>query len=367
MAASCFKAAGNMGYFDWAQGRNFEEESRDTENAREAFRRSAQSFFEKADYEHTLDLLSMVMEYPPWNSEDDPIYDISLKECPSRLPRDKTIRFALARNKWNEITLDDLKDMNSAPYFLPFRENAELATLLKNASEQDLLEIEYSLPLLAADCYHQKGNYLSAIKLYLQSDPSEQDVALAELSTNSLIGMSEPSSTSLDEIAHLWIRLNGKKATELVSKNSDAFLLLRLYEDPVAVAKSMRGAEATRKFSPDVIVSAFEHSKTNKEELHGFGRDQFQADIDQALRNKYKGNLIEAVQWYLHRDDRAHAEQLATTNISNWSKEDLIAIVRRKVYPDGLAEAADEKDTLVSACSYSACSMLVFWSQLNSE
>jgi hypothetical protein len=251
--------------------------------------------------------------------------------------------------------MDDLKDMNSAPYFLPFRKNEELATLLMSASAQDLLEIEYSLPLLAADCYRQKGNYLSAIKLYLQSDPSEQDVALAELSTNRLISSSEPSSQSLDEIAHLWIRLNGKKATELVSKNSDAFLLLQLFEDPVVVAKSKRGAEATRTFDPDVILSAFKHSKTSMEELHSFGSDQFEADIDQALRNKYKGNLIEAVQWYLHRDDRAHAEQLATTNISNWSKEDLLAIARRKVYPDGLAEAADEKDTLVSACSYASC------------
>ena len=115
---------------------------------KESFRRSARAFYEKADYKHALDLLSRVMECPPWNSDDDHIYDASKMEHPSYLPREKTIQFALQRNKWNEISIDDLKDSSSAPLILPFRDNAALKGIISTCSQHDLLYIEYSLPLL---------------------------------------------------------------------------------------------------------------------------------------------------------------------------------------------------------------------------
>jgi len=101
-----------------------------------------------------------------------------------------------------------------------------------------------------------------------------------------------------------------------------------------------------------VIRSAFEYSKTPGEELHSFHHTQFEHEVDQALISKFRDNPIEAVQWYLHRNDDLHAKQLATKNIKRWSKEDLLAIARSKLNPKGLVEEADEKDGLVSAFNY---------------
>ena len=321
---------------------------------KESFRRSARAFYEKADYKHALDLLSRVMECPPWNSDDDHIYDASKMEHPSYLPREKTIQFALQRNKWNEISIDDLKDSSSAPLILPFRDNAALKGIISTCSQHDLSYIKYSLPLLVADYYFDKAEHFRATQLYLQqSDHSGQDFIKAEAATNLLISSSNSKNktSSLEEIAQCWRRSQGKQASKIVSKASDAFLLLQLYEDPVIVANG-RSTEAYRKFGPDIIKSAFECSNTFFEELHRFSRNQFEPEVDQALRNKFRSNLIEAVQWYLHRDDKAHAEQFATTNIKNLSKEDLLAIVRRKLNPKGLIEEADRKDSLVSTYYY---------------
>ena len=139
------------------------------EIAKESFRRSALSFFEHADYTHTLDLLSRVMDCPPWNEDDDHIYEVSKAHVPTYFPRKKTVQFALHRNKFDEISLDDLKDLESAQLFLPFRQNNELKELVTKrisaCSQQDLADIEYSLPLLVADYSFDRSDYFNAANL----------------------------------------------------------------------------------------------------------------------------------------------------------------------------------------------------------
>ena len=94
------------------------------EDSHESYRRSARSFFEQADYEHSLILLELVMN--SWNPEDDLMYDESIRQRPEHFPPEKTVEFALRRNKWNEIRINDLKERKLAPLFLPHRTNPEL-------------------------------------------------------------------------------------------------------------------------------------------------------------------------------------------------------------------------------------------------
>jgi len=352
MAASCFKAAEHFGYFEWAQGK-YEMLQGPKELAKESFRRSARRFFEDSDYKHTLDLLSLVIENPPWNSSDDDMYDVCRQQIPSYFTPEKSVGFALNRNKWAEINTHDLKNASLAHLFRPLRTNPELRQLITTCSQSDLLDIEYSLPLSIGDYYIDRNDYLNAARLYLQqSDYSEQDPNMAEKATNLLIqSMITPSnskikSSSLDTIAKCWKQSRGTQASRILAVDSDAALLLQLYENPIQVAKSRRSSDALKKFGRDVITSAFAVSNELEEELHRFSSDQFEAQVDRALSKKFKGNLIEAVQWYLHRNDKAHAEQLAGKNIKYWSKHDLLEIVRHKLNVTGLIQEADNKHCL---------------------
>ena len=267
MAANCFKAADSIGYFEWAQGQ-YEMETGQKEMGKECFRRSALAFFEKGEYAHTLDLLLKVMEQPPWNEEDNHIYDTSRAQLPTHFPRAKAIQFALHRNRLNEITIDDLKDGSSAAsLFIPFRQNIDLKNLISaivsSCSDHDLAEVEDSLPLLLADWYFGNKKYFRAAKLYLERiNNPEQDFAKAEEATNLMI-RSSTSGENFHTIAQYWAMSKGKEASRtMVNTGGDACLLLQVYENPVDVAKRGRSTDAYRKFGADVIRWAFKQSKS---------------------------------------------------------------------------------------------------------
>ena len=317
------------------------------EDSLESYRRSARSFFEQADYEHSLILLELVMN--SWNPEDDLMYDESIRQRPEHFPPEKTVEFALQRNKWNEIRINDLKERKLAPLFLPHRMNPELKAIVSTCSEKDRSELEHSLPLVVADYYFDSKDYFNSATLYLyQSNLSDEDLAIAESATSMLIQSPDTNdrSSSLDAVAQCWIKYRGKKASETVS--GDVQILLQLYENPLNVA---RPRDAFQSFGSGIIRSAFMFSKGPKEELHSFSRDHFEAEVEQALKIKFGDNLLEAVQWYIHKDDKSHADKFASQNMSNWSDKELLTIARSKLNPRGLIAEADKKDILVSILS----------------
>ena len=330
----------NFGYFEYSNGM-LAMQNLLNETAKESFRRSANRFFEKADYEHALDSLKLIIEYPPWNPEDDYIYDVSMRNCPGYFPRNKTIQFALTRCKWNEISIDDLTDRSSAHLFCDFRNNAELKEIISTCSKQDFEGIKDTLPLFAADYFYGRGDYFMATTLYLSP---ALDAEMAEKATNTMIANKSPA---LGEIAKYWRRSGAEEASKALSTDGDTYLLLQLYDDPLNVARS-RSTEALRKFGQNVIESAFDYSKTELEELHCFSQDRFQTKVDQALRTKYRGNLIEAVQWYIHRKDEKRAEDFADNIIEVWTNDNLLSIARKKLNPTRLIDEAEKRGILVS-------------------
>ena len=171
---------------------------------------------------------------------------------------------------------------------------------------------------------------------------------MAEKATNKMIAN---KSTALIEIAQYWKRSGAYEAIKALSTDSDTYLLLQLYDDPLLVAKS-RSTEALRKFGQNVIESAFEYSNTANEELHCFSQDRFQIKVDQALRTKYRENLIEAVQWYIHRKDTKHAEDFADNIIETWTEDNLLEIARKKLNPTKLIDETERRGVLVSRCHH---------------
>ena len=144
-AAGCFKAANRFPYFHWAQGK-FEISMGLIPDGKESFRKAARAFFEEGEHSSTLELLALVMDMG-WNPDDDYIYEKSKEKCPSFFTAEKSIRFALERNKWSEITVENLKSKSTAQLFLPYRGNDHLMEKLALCSEVDREDIECSLPL----------------------------------------------------------------------------------------------------------------------------------------------------------------------------------------------------------------------------
>lgn len=65
------------------------------------------------------------------------------------------------------------------------------------------------------------------------------------------------------------------------------------------------------------------------------------------MLSKYRNNRIEAVLWYINHDNKSSAEKLVERYISDWSKGDLIVIVRHKLHTKGLLEEADRQHALL--------------------
>jgi hypothetical protein len=232
-ASNCFKAAGNFSYFHWAQGK-FQIADGFVHDGKDSLRKSARAFFENGDYEHTLELLALVMEMG-WNSDDGYIYEKSRLECPSFFTPAQTIRFALSRDKWEEISINDLKSISCASLFSDLRKNGKLVEKISTCSELDLEDIELSLPLVVGDYHFKREEYLKAAKLYLQSETP--DFVMAEKATNFIVQLKNSSDKThmLIQVAEVWMeqKYEKKRASSNVSKDCDTFLLLQLFESSV--------------------------------------------------------------------------------------------------------------------------------------
>lgn len=185
---------------------------------KDSFCTSAKYFFGEANYKMTLDLLALIMEHPPWRPELDYMYDVCTSKLPSYFPREKAIRFALSRQKWNEITIADLTTLSTASLILPFREQNELKTMIASCTNSERTQIEHSLPTVVGDYYLERKDYTYAVDLYLEGS----DVTMAMGATDSLLDLpqSKTRTSKLVQIVALWNKPNNKRAHKNVSRDS---------------------------------------------------------------------------------------------------------------------------------------------------
>ena len=373
-AASCFKAADDYAFFHWAQGK-FQISEGLVQDGKESLRMSARTFFEKGDHVHTLELFAAVLGWKKtdgvytadrstgsdclyeWNPDDDYIYEESRSHCPTSLPPELTVQFALSRDKWDEISVRNLKSASFAPLFIPHRQNERLMEKIATCSEEDCEEVESSLPLVVGDYHYKIDEYLRAAQLYLQ--PASPDFVMAEKATDSIIKMPNLSSNKASmiiDVAEFWMerKAGANKASSNVGKNTNTFLLLLLFESPIAAAQSYP-ADCYKKFGGVVIKAALEKANVPFETLHSFHQKEFQPEVRKALETRYNGKLIEAVQWYQTHKDQTHAAELASEYIQEWNAEELLDILRLNLPMKGIPQEAsrrglDFQKKLISDC-----------------
>lgn len=336
MAAACFKAAEKFSYFLWAQGK-YELQQGDIIDGKESLRKAARAFFGDGSHESTLELLSAVMEIG-WDSQDDYIYEESKMKCPSFFTPEQMIKFALSRDKWNEISIDNLKSRSTAFLFLDYRRNPKLVEKVAFCSEKDREDIELSLPLVVGDYHMENNNVPKAVELYLDG----ADMIDAEKSTDCIIQMINSSEKTdlLLNVVEIWMGRRGtgaSKASSNVRKDSDTFLLLHLFE---ATSRTSRPKVAFEKFGKDVVKAAFLKAGTSMEHLHEFDPSAFQTEIRLALEQKYENKTMEAIRWYLSRKDETNAADMAMGHMTELEADELLAVIRLNLPLKGVPKEA---------------------------
>jgi len=346
MAASCYKSAAAPSYANWAQGLHENQLGR-KDSAASAFRTSARLFLEQADYESTLDLLSLVMDIPPWDESDDLIYDAARRNHPSYFTAEKTVRFALKRSKYNEIRVDHLNDPVALPLVLAQRDNPLLKEAICNFPEEDITALVEFAPTLAGDMYSSRAEYVRAVELYLCG----RDYLSAEASTVAYIEKfkaDEQSHGLLQGLVKLWQSYS--EAIELLTSGSSSALLVQLFSSPREVART-RAKDCLAKLGRDIIKCAVAvHEDLSDTDLYAFDPDEFDAEVSSALTERHQEELIRAVRWYVSQNDPTRASIFASKHWSTWSYDEILGIIvgELKLRPNGLLDECSHRSILIA-------------------
>lgn len=345
MAASCYKSAAAPSYANWAQGLHENQLGR-KDSAASAFRTSARLFLEKAEYERTLDLLSLVMDVPPWDESDDLIYDAARRNLPSYFTAEKTVRFALKRNKYSEIRADHLNDPVALPLVLAQRDNPLLKEAVCNFPEEDIVDLVEFAPTLAGDMYSSRAEYIRAVELYLCG----REYLSAEASTVAAIEeykADEHSHSLLQGLAKLW--QSKSEAIEFLTGESSSALLVQLFSSPREAAR-MRAKGCLAKLGRDIIKCAVAvHEDLSDTDLYAFDPDEFDAEVSSALTEMHQEELILAVRWYINQNDQIRASTFASKHWSTWSYDEILSIIvgELKLRPNGLLDECNHRSILI--------------------
>jgi hypothetical protein len=127
---------------------------------------AAAFYFESSKFERCLDVMRKIRATPPWEASDSKILDDALLKRPNYLPRRETVEFALIRDSWKVITLDDLKSRGLANLFVKHRSSNQLTDLVRGCSEKDRNVIAITLPNVVGDYYVVEKKYAEAAKLF---------------------------------------------------------------------------------------------------------------------------------------------------------------------------------------------------------
>ena len=303
LAASCFNAANNFGWSNWAQGRLL---GRNPEG--KAFLRTSSTiFYEKNEYERALDVLLEITKLPPWEEIDSPVLDRSLKERPHYLPRPELMNFLLARGMWESVLLEDLTSRATAKLFNSYRSHHRVRALIENCAEEERLLIAESLPNHVGDYCMTSKNFLEATNLFLIGN----DHTNAAVATSRFIKETLGSGKSLLPAAKLWLADADAKDRIPDKKNSNKSLalLLDLFGSPNLV-------------SPDECVQVFGISA-----------------------------VLEAIRWNLEKHDSTTASTLSDLFLVHFNDNELLHTVmgEMNLRPNRLIETLSARSLLIEA------------------
>ncbi|CAB9513161.1 polymerase alpha-associated DNA helicase A [Seminavis robusta] len=323
LASRCFTRAGHHGWSFLAKG----EDSLRVglkEKASEYFHRAVTPFQERQDTKKVLDLLKKLVDTrTEWDAINDDIFSQALQSCPRHLPRVLGVEFHLIRGNWNGIKPNDLADRSLASLFGSYRKHSSLMDIVRRASDGQRREIEQSLPWAHADYQMDQGNFLAAVRIFLDSNEGQD---AADCSERIIAAKRKDATETLLALVDLWKEHTSTSRASRVAlaREGKLSLLLQLFGSTDDTSSS-RGSECLASFGKDLVRHAVEKAGLDFTCLLTFGADEFKEEVTCVLEKRFEQDSTLVVDWFL----AAGYQKLAVAYVTNrhWPHLDLLRLV----------------------------------------
>jgi tetratricopeptide (TPR) repeat protein len=329
LAASCFASGNKWGMSNWAKGKHLRSHG-DTTEAAKAFRLAARHFIDDSDYEQALDVLQELSRCPPWDPNDNVLFDKARSEVPAHLNRHETVRLFLVADRWDCIETRDLKNTDTSTLFESYKDHPVLNMLVTKSTEQDRSEISKVLPSLVARYHDQVQEYTSAVELYIIGN----EIKLAIESTRRAVDTSKSSDLHVCGCINAW----SKNAHAMRGFGEEHYvnLLIRLYQSPLDIAEPA-GKKCLQTFGRRVIIFALENSQIEMIHLHDFHFTEFRTEVNQSLESTFS-SCVDIVKWYIDKKDNGNAIDYAKRHCKRVTDSELLDIIslNAKILSDDL-------------------------------
>ena len=349
LAASCFSAANSFGLSFWADGLYHKNMGQLTAAVR-SFRRSARHFLVVNDYKQTLDMFRLVKDIPPWDDADNECFDKARSMIPKYLKRAEVVSFALVRNIWADITIQDVKSSSIAPLLYDYRTNPCLKSMLNQCSNEDRAAVELVFPLAVGDWYLRKNDTTQAVKIYLAGgDRKLAEEVTVELAKAFRFGNSD---TMLRDTISLC--LNSRDVQTNARKGKKITLLLSLVQLPLNVEQSSDTQSLCacfRDLGGDFVKWAVRNAELDDYCLHYFDKTFFTSEVVSSLEEKYKRNRLQVIKWFYEHNDKHNATEYCAAHMARMADVDIINIVEMKLRPSELFNELEKRVLLITAAS----------------
>lgn len=302
LAASCFAAANTWGLSNWAKGRHLKSLG-DRSDAANAYRRAARCFFEELDFSRTLDVLRELSYCPPWDEKDNAIFDKARSEVPNHFDRVETVRLCLVADRWQNIEIRHLKDIDTSTLFVSYKDHPKLQSMIRECSEEERSEISKVLPFIVAEYYHTVQNYQSAVELFLRSN----EIDLATKSTRAAVDSAKLSDVHVRGCVAAWSQ--NTHSMRHFSEESYVRLLIRLYKHPLELARTA-GKKCLQTFGRRLVIFALKHNSLEMMHLYEFHPTEFRTEVNTNLQSNLSC-CLDIVKWYIEKHDYENATEYA--------------------------------------------------------
>ena len=348
-AASCFSAAKSLGWSFWADGLHHQKMGQLTAAVR-SFRRSAHHFLAENDYEKTLDMFRLVKDIPPWDFADNTCFEKARDMVPNYFKRAEVVSFALVRNTWAEITIQDVKSSSIAPLLYDYRTYLFIKSMLNQCSNEDRAAIKLVFPLAVGDWYLRKYDTAQAVKIYLaHGDRKQAEDVTVELARSFQFGKSE---TMLQDTIALC--LNSRDVQNNARKGKSITLLLSLVQLPLNVEQSSDTkslAACFKRLGGDFVKWAVRNAGLEDYCLHYFDKSFFTLEVISSLEKKYKRDYLQIMNWFIRNKDNHNAWEYCVAHIARMTDANLGDVEELKLSPSKLINQFEEQGVLLMATS----------------
>lgn len=231
-----------------------------------------------------------------------------------------------------------MKDKSIAGAFLGHRGNKELHDMVLQAQEADRLVVSKTLPALVADVYLARQEFAKAIRLFVAA----RDIDSATKATMGAVIEAKTGQGDIVAVIESW-----KGHTQEARKNVKELLLL--FENPAKATKNARQVMQT--FGPVILRQAISYASADVLLLHTFDSRVFAVDVEKVLAERFQQNPIQIVRWYANHGDRILATEFATSNLSQWTNEELLKTIMGEfdMRPDSLNDEVEKRGVFLEA------------------